>query len=75
MVRQVQFGTTLLRDGRTQHTATVLEHEIDFLRRDFLGGDDEIALVLTILIIHYNHKLSIAEIFYGFFYFVQHIFI
>ena len=75
LVRQIQFGTTLLRDGRTQHAATVLEHEIDFLRRDFLGGDDEIAFVLTVLIVHYNHKLSVTEIIYGFFYFVQHIFI
>ena len=67
-MHQVQLRTTLFRDRTTEHTPAVLEHKIDFLRCDLLGGNDEITLVLAVFIVHYNHKLTLPEIVQRFIY-------
>ena len=62
LMHEVQFGTALLSDRATQDTSSVLQHKIDFVRRDLLRGDDEIAFVLTIFIVHYDDELSLAKV-------------
>ena len=62
-MHQVQFGAALFGDRATEHSSPVAKHEIDFLRRDLLCRDDEIAFVLTILIIHYDDELTRTKIF------------
>ena len=49
----------------TEYTAAVLEHEVDVLRRNLLGGHDEIALVLAILVVDNDDELALAEILDG----------
>ena len=61
----------LLGDGGAEHAATVLEHEVDMLGCDFLGGHDEVTLVLTVLVVHDNNKFALAEILDGFLYSVE----
>ena len=61
-MHQVQFGAALLSDRAAEHTSSVLEHKVDLLLGNALGSDDEIALVLTVLIVDNNHKLSLAEL-------------
>jgi len=52
-----------LRQNRsTNKTAPVRGHEINHLRRDFLSGTDEIAFILTILVINDNDKLTGADV-------------
>ena len=49
-------------DRCAQHSPALAHHEVDLLLGNALGGDDEIALVLTVLIVDNNHKLSLAEL-------------
>jgi hypothetical protein len=39
----------------------VLRHEVNRFRRDLLGGDGQVALVFTILVIDNDDHLTIAE--------------
>ena len=68
---QAQLLATLLRDGGTEHAATVLEHEVDFLRGDLFGGYDEVAFVLAVFVVDNNEELAFAEVFDRFFDCVQ----
>lgn len=60
---ELKLFATLLRDGSTQDTPAVGEHEVHLLGSDGLGGDDEIALVFAVLIVDDNQKLALSEIF------------
>ena len=49
----------------------MFQHEVHLLCCDLLGGDDQIALVFAVLIIHNDDKLALCEVLNGFFYAVQ----
>ena len=68
LVLQLELAATLLCDGCTEDTATLLEHVIDFLRSDEFGGRDQVAFVFAILIIDDNDEFSGFEVLKGFFY-------
>ena len=59
----------------TQHTATVLEHEIDDFGRHLLGCYDEVAFVFPVFVIDDDDDFSLAEILDGFFYRIQYFFV
>ena len=58
-------------DRGTEHASGVFQHKVHLLSRDFFSGDNQVALVLTILIVDDNYKLSGLEVFNGLFYLVQ----
>ena len=62
-MHQVQLGATLLRDRAAQYAATVLQHEVHLLRSDGLSGNDEVAFVLAVFVVHDDHKLTFFEVF------------
>ena len=68
LMGQVEFLTALDGDGSAKHATGVLQHEVHFLGCDLLGCDDEVALVLAVLVIDYDHELAFPEVFYGFLY-------
>ena len=68
LVLQLELAATLLCDGRAEDTATLLEHEVDFLRCDEFGGRNQVAFVFAILIIDDNDEFSGFEVLKGFFY-------
>ena len=47
--------------GGADQAASELDHEIDRLRGDELGGHDEVALVLTTGVVHDNHHLALLQ--------------
>ena len=70
-MRQIQLLTARNRDRGAKHATCVFQHEVDLLRRNFLSGDNQVALILAILVIYHNDKLSLAEIGYSLFNGVQ----
>ena len=62
---------TLGSDGSAQHTATLAQHEIDFLLSDFLGRNDEVALIFTVLVIDHDDKLTAFELLHSLVYSIQ----
>ena len=59
---QVKFLATLKRNRRTKHATCMLQHKVHLFRRDFLGGDNEVSLILTILIVYHYQEFSFLEI-------------
>ena len=59
---QFQLLAARLRKRCAEHAAAVGEHEIDDLGGDFLGGDDEIALVFAVFVVDDDHDPALAEI-------------
>ena len=57
-----QFVAALLRERGAQHAAPLVQHEVDHLGGDLLGGDDEVALVLAVLVIDDDDHLAVAEV-------------
>ena len=57
-----QFGAPLLRQRGAEHAASLLEHEVHDFGRDFLRRDDEIALVLTVLVVDDDYHLTLSEV-------------
>ena len=49
----------------------MLQHEVHLLGGDQLGCDDQVAFVLTILIVDDNHEIASLEVFNGLLYGVQ----
>ena len=68
---ELQLVAALLGDGGAEHAAAVLEHEVDMLGGDFLGGHDKVALVLAVLVVHNDNEFTIAEILDGLLYSVE----
>ena len=54
---------TLGRDGSAKHASAFAHHEIDLLLGDFLGGDDKVAFILSVLIVNDDDKLAAFELF------------
>ena len=59
---QVELVAALDGDGGAEHASGVLQHEVHLLGGDLLGSDDEVALILTVLVIHHDHELAFAEV-------------
>ena len=57
----------LLGERCAEHAAAFVEHEIDDFGRDLFGGDDEVAFVFAVFVVHDDHDLAVAEIFDGLF--------
>ena len=47
--------------GKDEDAPGVLDHPRHFLRRERAAGDDEVALVLPALVVHYDDELSARE--------------
>src|SRR5207237_10130313 len=52
----------LLRERHAYQAAAVLGDEIDLVRRDEFGGEDEVALVLAVLVIDQDHDPPGADL-------------
>ena len=68
---QVEFLAALYRDGGAEHATGMEQHKVHLLCRHLLSGDDQVAFVLTVLVVDHNHELSLLEVFYGFLYRVK----
>ena len=68
---EVQFLATLYGHGRAKDATGILEHEIHLLGCYFLGGDDDVALVLAVFVINNNHHLAGGKVGNGVFYSVE----
>ena len=71
LMRQIQFLATRNCNWSTKHTAGMLQHKVYFLRCNLLCCNYQITLILTVLIIHNNHKVTGFEVFNGLFYRIQ----
>ena len=71
LMGQVELLTAFDGDGSTEYATGILQHEVHFLGSDFLGGDNQVALVFTVFVIHNDDKLTVFEVLYGFLYGVE----
>src|SRR5208283_1449484 len=55
----------LLGHGEANQTAAILGHEIDQFRRDFFGGEGQIAFVFAIFIVHHDDHTAGANLLDG----------
>ena len=65
---QFQHPTAFVGNRRTQHATSVFQHEVHFFRRNEFGGRNQVAFVLAVLVVNYNHELSFTKVLYGLFY-------
>ena len=70
---QVELFAAREGDGRAEHATRVLEHEVHFLGRNLLGGNNEVALVFAVLVVNDNDEFALAEVFDGLFYLFEHV--
>src|SRR3954462_15143050 len=59
---QIQAIADFRRKGEANQSSPVGGHEVDRFRRNLLGGDRKVALVLTILVIDYDDDLAFAKV-------------
>ena len=59
---QIQLSRPLRRDRHADQAAGFCGEEVDDLRRRFLCGDDQVALVLTVLIVHEDDHTTGADV-------------
>jgi hypothetical protein len=59
---QIQLPALLFRESQADQSASVTRHEIDCLRRDEFGCDEQVALVFAILLVDQHHHAPGAEI-------------
>ena len=59
---QAELVTPLGGEAEADQAAAVHGHEVDRLRRDELGGDREVALVLAIGVVADDHEASRADL-------------
>src|SRR5690606_25162372 len=69
--RQVELLAALLGQGQADQAAGVSGHEVDVFRAYLLGGNDEVAFVLAIPVIHQDDHFALANVFDDFFDAVQ----
>ena len=65
---QTELAASLDCDGGAEHSSAVVEHEVDFFGGDELGGGDEVALVLAVLVVNDYDEFALTEIVDGFLY-------
>src|SRR6266480_1083662 len=58
---QAQALRMRLGDRHADQAAAVLGKKIDLLRRDEVGGENQVALVLALLVVHQDHDLAGAD--------------
>ena len=58
----LEFVETTARNRRANESARMRRHEIHVLGCEHLGGDDNIALVFAILIVHDNEHLAVLNV-------------
>src|SRR6266446_1623748 len=64
---QVQLIAALFGEWKADQAATVLSHEVDGVRGDFLGCHGEIAFVFAVLVVNEDDHAALANFFDGFF--------
>jgi hypothetical protein len=62
---QVEVLHPLRGEGNADETGGVGEEEGDLLRGDRVGGHDQIAFVLAILVVHHDDDLALTDRRYG----------
>ena len=65
---ELELCGALLGDGGAEDASAVAHHEVDLLGRDLLGRDDEVAFVLSILVIDDDDELAVTEVLEGLLY-------
>ncbi len=65
--RQLEQLAAFAGHGHADQAAGEARHEIDVLGGDALGGDNDVALVLAVLVIHEDDHLAGADVFDQFF--------
>ena len=60
--REPELPAAFLREREAYQSPPIARHEIHVLGADPLGGHDEVALVLAILVIHDDGHLALAQI-------------
>jgi hypothetical protein len=60
--RQAQLPATLLGQRQADQPTAVARHEVDVFRAHMLGRHDQIAFILTILIVHDDDHASRTQI-------------
>ena len=69
---ETQFGAAFLRQGCAQHAAAFFEHEVYDFGGDLLRRDDEVAFVLSVLVVHDDNGFADAEVFDDLLYTIEH---
>ncbi len=64
--RQPQRIAALAGQRQANEAASVHRHEVDDLRRHLFGGDGKVALVLAVLVVHYDEHAPRARFLDGF---------
>ena len=59
---QVQLTATVSTHRCTQHSTTVLHHEIHLLRCYLLCGNNKISFIFAIFVIYHNQEFAFSEI-------------
>ena len=63
--------TALMSKSKAYQTTCIGRHEINIFGTHTLSGNNEIALVLSVFIVHQYHHLSLANVVDDFFYRIQ----
>ena len=71
LMGQIQFLAALDGDGCAEYAAGMFQHEVHLLGGNLFGGDNQVAFIFAVFVIHDNHEFSFLEVFYGFLYSVQ----
>src|SRR5690606_2466204 len=61
----------LFREGYADESAAVGSHEVYYLRCNQLGSTDEVALILPVFVVNYNHNPAGPDLLNGFYYCIQ----
>ena len=67
-MRQVEFLAAAQCDRCAQYASGVFQHEIHLFRRNLLCGDNQVAFILTVFVIHHDDKFALPEVVEGLFY-------
>jgi len=60
--RQAELLALVLGERQADEPPAVRGHEVDVLRRDTLGGDAQVALVLPVLVVHQDDHAAGADV-------------
>ena len=63
--RKLQLVTALFGQSQTDQAAAMPRHEVDRFGSHLLGGQDEVALVLAVLVVHDDHETARLELLDG----------
>src|SRR5205823_12915263 len=58
---QLQLVQASTGQGHADQTTALSRHEVDRLRGNHLGGHDEVPLVLAVLVVHDDDKLTLLD--------------